>query len=60
MANATSEVIWLHNLLRCLGLSVSTAILHCDNQETLYIAANPLFHERTKHIEVDCHFISES
>lgn len=59
MANATSEVVWLRNLLRFLNIRVSTAQLYCDNQAALHIAANPVFHERTKHIEVDCHFVRE-
>ena len=59
MANATSELVWIRQLLMYLGLPVSSARLYCDNQAALHIANNPVFHERTKHIEVDCHFVRD-
>jgi Reverse transcriptase (RNA-dependent DNA polymerase) len=61
MASATSEIVWLRallNELKCTNLNES-AKLFCDNQAAVHIASNPVFHERTKHIEVDCHFIRE-
>jgi hypothetical protein len=60
MASAACELIWLKGLLLDLGFSSSIPMtLFCDNQAAMHIAANPVFHERTKHIEVDCHFIHQ-
>ena len=52
------ELIWLRWLLQDLGVNCFTATkLHYDNQSAIQIAHNDIFHERTKHIEFDCHFI---
>src|SRR5262249_43169856 len=60
MANSTCEILWINHLLVEIGLnSTFPAKLLCDNQAALHIASNPVYHERTKHIEVDCHFIRE-
>ncbi|CAL1360108.1 unnamed protein product [Linum trigynum] len=60
MASAVSEIIWLRCLFRELGIVMASPTpLHCDNQAALHIAANPVFHERTKHVEMDCHFVRE-
>ena len=54
----TAELIWLRWLLQDLVVDCSTAIkLYCDNQIAIQIAHNDVFHERTKHIEIACHFI---
>ena len=59
-ALATCELIWLKHLLQELRFGKDEQMkLICDNQAALHISSNPVFHERTKHIEVDCHFIRE-
>ena len=61
MSSACSEIIWLQGLLGELGFpQVEPTPLHADNTSAIQIAANPVFHERTKHIEVDCHSIREA
>ena len=60
MANATAELMWVQTLLRELGVkSPQAAKLWCDNLGAKYLSANPVFHARTKHIEVDFHFVRE-
>ena len=58
MAHTTCEMLWLKSLLMELGFRQPGPMpMHCDNQFAIYIAQNLVFHERTKHIEIDCHFI---
>ncbi|KAK4409489.1 Retrovirus-related Pol polyprotein from transposon RE2 [Sesamum angolense] len=61
MAHTTSEILWLKNPLKELGFMYDDPVpMHCDNQAVIHIASNPIFYERTKHIEVDCHFVREA
>lgn len=60
MATTVSELLWLQSLLKTLGVSFQQPVtLYCGNQVALHIVANHVFHERTKHIKIDCHFIRE-
>ncbi|KAG7552461.1 Integrase catalytic core [Arabidopsis thaliana x Arabidopsis arenosa] len=54
------ELLWLKEILSFLGVKHSQPMrLYCDNKAALHIAANSVFHEQTKHIESDCHFIRD-
>ncbi|KAL6529169.1 hypothetical protein OROGR_014792 [Orobanche gracilis] len=56
MASTTCEIVWLRWLLADMGIQCSGPTpLHCDNKSAIQIAHNSVFHERTKHIEIDCH-----
>ena len=60
LANSTAETIWVQSLLGELGIFQSRPpVLWCDNLDATYLSANPVFHARTKHIEVDFHFVRE-
>jgi hypothetical protein len=59
-AMAAQESTWLIRLLKDLCQPIKVAVtLYCDNQSAICLAENPVFHARTKHIEVHYHFIRE-
>lgn len=60
LANATAEMMWVQKLLTKLKIDHPPAArLWCDNLGTKYLSANLVFHARTKHIEIDFHFVRE-
>ncbi|PKU64545.1 putative mitochondrial protein [Dendrobium catenatum] len=60
ISSVTSEVIWLRRLLAELHIpQTEPTTLYCDNTSAIALANNPVFHARTKHIELDYHFISD-
>ncbi|GAA0169644.1 hypothetical protein LIER_24082 [Lithospermum erythrorhizon] len=61
MARSTcGEIKWIFHILKETGIEATIlAKLWCDNQVALHRASNSVFHERTKHIETDCHFVRD-
>ncbi|GAA0158500.1 transmembrane signal receptor [Lithospermum erythrorhizon] len=57
MAEAVKEMIWLQTFLKELNLEHGSNTLYCDSQSAIYLAKNPVFHARTKHIGLRYHFI---
>ena len=60
IANGTAELTWLESILSDLGITpTSLSTLLCDNLSATYLTANPILHARTKHVEIDFHFVRE-
>ncbi|GJT37724.1 putative RNA-directed DNA polymerase [Tanacetum coccineum] len=60
MASVTSEIVWILKILKDLNWDHFMPVnMFCDSQAAIKIAANPVFHERTKHLEIDLHFVRE-
>ncbi|XP_026436952.1 uncharacterized protein LOC113334946 [Papaver somniferum] len=60
MAHTCSNLTWIKALLKSIGVFHSQPMsLYCDSQSALHIVANPVFHERTKHIEIDYHYVRD-
>nr|GEZ17806.1 copia protein [Tanacetum cinerariifolium] len=60
LADATCEVSWLKCLFKDLGVTTSSpTTVYCDNASAISLASNLVLHARTKHIEIDCHFVRD-
>ena len=60
LALVVAELTWMYSLLRELGVELKfSSVIWCDNQGVVSLAANPLYHARTKHIEIGVHFVRD-
>nr|GFC49968.1 ribonuclease H-like domain-containing protein [Tanacetum cinerariifolium] len=60
VANVVAEIAWLRNLLKELHTPLlSATLVYCDNVSAIYMITNPIQHQRTKHIEINIHFVRD-
>lgn len=59
-SNASREAVWLRKLISGLfGEKLESTIIHCDNQSCIKLTENPVFHDRSKHIDLKYHYIRD-
>ena len=62
MASSQSncEALWLHKLLvNLIGQELRPTVIYCDNQSCIQLFENPVFHDRSRHIDIKYHFIRD-
>lgn len=59
LATLTSELLWIRQLLRAFDINIPSVMVYCDSISAIQLATNPSCNERSKHIDIDCHFIRE-
>lgn len=59
MANAIADLMWVQSLLAELQVATQKPLLICDNLSAVMLSHNPILHARTKHLELDIHFVRE-
>lgn len=60
MVHGICELLWIRRILKDLDIELKTPMkLYCDNEAAVKIANNPVQHDRTKHVEIDRHFIKD-
>ena len=67
MAACAAEITWLVGLYKELGVKINLPVrminlpvrMICNSKTSIQIASNPIFHERTKHFDIDCHFLEK-
>ncbi|PNX90529.1 putative copia-type protein, partial [Trifolium pratense] len=59
LASVTTELLWMKQLLSDFGISVPSVKVLCDSKSAIQLAHDPTTHERTKHIDIDCHFLRQ-
>ena len=58
-SEAGKEMVWLKRFLQVLGLHQIEYVIYCDSQSAIDLSKNTMYHARTKHIDVRCHWIRE-